>query len=50
MRKIKIIDTFCVMIGLVLIGYGLYLIYPPVMFIVIGSILAFPELPRRAVK
>jgi hypothetical protein len=46
-KKLKILDVICIMLGIASIGYGLYLIYPPAMFIVIGCILAFPGLPRK---
>lgn len=36
--------------GIVLIGIGLYKIYPPAMFIVIGGILALPKISGKVVK
>lgn len=36
------IDSIITIIGIVMIGRGLWLIYPPVMWIGIGLILAFP--------
>ena len=36
--------------GIVLIGIGLYKIYPPAMYVVIGLILALPKISGKVVK
>lgn len=40
--SLKIMDLMSTVAGIILIGIGLYMIYPPAMYIVIGGILAFP--------
>jgi hypothetical protein len=47
---IKAFDSAVVLIGILMISIGLYKIYPPAMWIVTGIILAFPGIPRKAVK
>jgi hypothetical protein len=49
-NSMTIIDTAVTIAGIILIGIGLYKIYPPAMYIIIGIILAFPGIPRKAVK
>jgi hypothetical protein len=39
---VGIIDSIVVLFGIAMIGKGLYMIYPPLMYICIGVILAFP--------
>ena len=50
LNVIKILDFTVVIFGIVMISIGLYKIYPPAMWIVAGAILAFPGIPRKAVK
>jgi hypothetical protein len=49
-NTVNIFDFIGTIIGLILLAIGIYKIYPPAMYIVIGIILAFPRIPRRAVK
>lgn len=49
-NPISLFDTVGTIAGIVMIGIGLYKIYPPAMYIIIGIILAFPGFPRKAVK
>lgn len=46
----KILDLLITLIGVIMIGYGLYQIYPPSMWIFYGIIAAFPEIKRKAVR
>lgn len=48
--SVALFDAAVVLIGIALIGKGLYMIYPPLMYIVIGTILAFPGWPKKEVK
>jgi hypothetical protein len=50
LRPIEVLDKAVILIGIAMIGIGLYMIYPPVMFIVVGAIFALPGLPRKEVK
>ena len=43
---INLLDKVVTIVGITLIGYGLYQVYPPVCWVVTGAILAFPGLPR----
>lgn len=49
--KIKIPDSFfaetCLMVGFLMLGYGIYLIYHPAAFIVCGALLMWLGLPPR---
>jgi hypothetical protein len=47
-NPISFFDNIGTVTGLILVAIGLYKIYPPVMYIVIGIILAFPGI--KAVK
>jgi hypothetical protein len=47
---IEILDLVGTIAGIIMVGIGLYQIYPPAMFIVIGTILALPNISRKAVK
>lgn len=49
-KLIEISDKITVLLGIAMIGIGLYMIYPPAMFIVVGAILSFPGMPRKKVK
>ena len=46
---IELADKLVTILGILLIGYGLYQIYPPICFVVVGCILAFPGIPRKGV-
>lgn len=48
--NLGLIDIVFVIIGILLIGKGLYMIYPPLMYIGIGTILSFPGWPKKGVK
>lgn len=51
LRKIiPIADVIFTVVGIILIWMGLYMIYHPVSFIVLGIILAFPSIKGKAVK
>ncbi len=47
---IGLMDTIGTLVGVIMIGIGLYKIFPPAMYIAIGIILAFPGIPKRTVK
>lgn len=47
---IEISDKIVTVVGITCIFYGIYCIYPPAAWIVLGVILAFPGIPRKAVK
>jgi hypothetical protein len=49
-NPIALFDAAVVLAGIVMIGKGLYMVYPPLMYIVIGIILAFPGWPKKEVK
>lgn len=49
-NPIPILDLIGIISGIVLVAIGLYKIYPPAMYIIIGGILAFPGIKSKAVK
>lgn len=48
--SIVLLDTVVVIVGIALIAKGLYMFYPPLMYEVIGTILAFPGWAKKEVK
>lgn len=49
-NPVNVADIIGTIAGIVLIGIGLYQIYPPLMYITIGIIMAFPGIPRKGVN
>lgn len=49
-NPIMFADKAITIVGIAFIFFGLYQIYPPVAWIVLGVIFAFPGIPRKAVK
>ncbi len=47
---VTVLDLTGIIAGIVLIAIGIYKIYPPAMFIIVGGILAFPGIKSKAVK
>ena len=49
-EKTTIIAEIILLAGYVMLGVGLYMVYPPAMFIVCGSILMYVGWPKGGVK
>lgn len=49
-NPIDLLDKVITLIGIAFIIYGIKQIYSPAAWIVLGVILAWPGMPRRAVK
>jgi len=49
-NPIKVLDTIATITGIACIFYGIYQIYPPVSWVVLGIVLSFPGIPKKAVK
>ena len=49
-NPVTVLDNIIVIIGILCIFIGIYQIYKPASWIALGIILAFPGLPRKAVK
>lgn len=51
MKKKFSIDTFiretCLVAGFLLLGYGIWLVYPPAAFVICGGLLLWLGLPPR---
>lgn len=49
-KLISAADSLVTVAGIIMIGIGLYMVSPAVMFIGVGALLAFPGISGRTVK